>query len=139
MNSTGGELTFDGGVIGVNEIVWRFDPTPGKGGQRANRAHTRAHGSINLTSAGRIKPRVRDRLIRRLGHTLSVTAGDSRQQSRNRQIVVERMQRQLRDAARPTPRRVATRPSARATRRRLTSKRQRGQLKALRQSSHSDY
>jgi ribosome-associated protein len=59
-------------------------------------------------------------------------AQDERSQWRNRELAIERVAGQLRDALRVERKRVATKPTAAARERRLEAKRRRAQTKRLR-------
>lgn len=125
-------LTFPGGTVQAAEVIWRFSPSGGPGGQHANRSSTRVEAAIDLACAGSMPPETRRRLIERYGPELRVTVDDTRSQARNRDIALDRLEQRLRDGtASPEPRRP-TRPSARARRRRLDWKRRRSETKRAR-------
>jgi ribosome-associated protein len=63
---------------------------------------------------------------------LRAVAQDERSQTRNRELAVERLVEQLREALRVERRRVPTRPTEAARKRRLEEKRRRSQTKRLR-------
>jgi ribosome-associated protein len=63
---------------------------------------------------------------------LRAAAQDERSQLRNRELAVERLVAQLREALRVERRRVPTAPSKAARERRLEEKKRRGQTKRLR-------
>jgi ribosome-associated protein len=65
---------------------------------------------------------------------LRAVAQDKRSQARNRELAVERLVAQLREALRVERKRVPTKPSAAARERRLERKKRRGQTKRLRRS-----
>src|SRR6266511_2224585 len=74
------------------------------------------------------------RVVNRLGPTLRAVAQDERSQARNRQLALERLVAQLREALRVPRKRRPTKPSQAAVERRLDEKRRRSQLKRLRTS-----
>jgi ribosome-associated protein len=74
------------------------------------------------------------RVIARAGPILRAVAQDERSQWRNRELAVERVADQLRDALRVERRRVATKPSAASVERRLEQKRRRSKTKRLRRA-----
>lgn len=72
------------------------------------------------------------RVLAKAGPTLRAVAQDERSQWRNRELAVERLVEQLREALKVQRRRVATRPSAAARQRRLDVKKRRSETKKLR-------
>jgi ribosome-associated protein len=74
------------------------------------------------------------RVVARAGSVLRAVAQDERSQARNRELALERLVGQLREALRVPRRRVATRPSAASKERRLEQKKRRGETKRLRRS-----
>ncbi len=83
-------------------------------------------GSTALT------PMQKTRVARKAGPILRAIAQDERSQIRNRELAVERVADQLREALKIERRRVATKPTAQSKRRRLEAKRRRSELKRLR-------
>jgi ribosome-associated protein len=73
-------------------------------------------------------------VVARAGPVLRAVAQDERSQWRNRELAVERLVEQLREALRVRRRRVATKPSAASVQRRLEGKRRRSQTKRMRRS-----
>ena len=74
------------------------------------------------------------RAIARAGPVIRAVAQDERSQWRNRELAIERIAEQLREALRVERRRVATKPSAASVERRLDEKRRRSQTKRLRRA-----
>ena len=72
------------------------------------------------------------RVVGRAGPVLRALAQDERSQARNRELAVERLAGQLRDALRVVRKRVPTKPSRASKERRLEEKRRRAELKRLR-------
>ena len=72
------------------------------------------------------------RVVARTGPTLRAVAQDERSQWRNRELAVERLVEQLREALKVQRRRVPTKPTAAARRRRLEGKKRRSETKKLR-------
>jgi ribosome-associated protein len=125
-------------TIPSTELQWRFDPSGGPGGQHANKSATRAELSFDVANSVAFDERLRSRVMGNLSGivkdgTLTVHAGDSRSQWRNRQIARKRLAETIRDAMRPPqPKRRRTKPSRAARERRLSDKRARSQTKRLR-------
>jgi ribosome-associated protein len=124
--------------IDTNELEWRTSRSGGPGGQHANTSDTRVEVVFDVAESPSLGPRQRARLIERLGPVVRATASDSRSQSRNRELALERLRSRLADGLRvQTPRR-ATRPTRSAKQRRLDSKRHRGEIKRNRGRPTSD-
>jgi ribosome-associated protein len=66
---------------------------------------------------------------------LRAAAQDERSQWQNRELAIERIADQLRDALRVRRRRVATKPTAASVERRLEQKRRRSRTKRLRRGT----
>jgi ribosome-associated protein len=72
------------------------------------------------------------RVIAKAGPTLRAVAQDERSQWRNRELAVERLIEQLREALKVQRRRIATKPTRASRERRLESKKRRSTTKQLR-------
>lgn len=120
------------------DVTWRFSTAGGPGGQHVNTSNTRAEASLEVATAD-LPEWARQRLIKRLGPTVTVAAGDTRSQARNRDLALERLCARLAKALEPPPPpRRPTRPTAASQRRRLEEKRRRAQLKHQRQARDED-
>lgn len=118
--------------IPESELVWRFGPSGGPGGQHANTANTRAEVVFEITDSEALTTRQRDLLERAFGPRLRVVVDDTRSQARNREIAAERLAERLAGALVPPKKRTATKPGRGAKERRLKDKRERSQRKAER-------
>ncbi|HVM06100.1 MAG TPA: alternative ribosome rescue aminoacyl-tRNA hydrolase ArfB [Acidimicrobiales bacterium] len=118
--------------IPTDELDWRFSRSGGPGGQHANTADTRVEVRFDVARSPSLGPRQRARLLERLGPVVRVVASDSRSQSRNRDLALERLRARLADALRVEVPRRPTRPSKGAKERRLEAKRQQSERKRLR-------
>lgn len=125
-------------VIPANELTWRFDPSGGPGGQHANKSATRVELSFDAANSAVLIGTKRDRVLQHLGTRapgglITVQAGESRSQWRNRQIARRRLAEILVEALRPPPpQRRPTRPTLASRERRLSNKRARSETKRLR-------
>ena len=124
-------------TIPEGELVWRFVPSGGPGGQHANRSATRAELSFDLQASSAFDDQTKRRMLGRLGNraaggTVSVREHSSRSQWRNRQMARTRLVELLSDAMRVEQPRRPTRPTRSARRKRLDEKKQRGDTKRLR-------
>jgi ribosome-associated protein len=131
-------------VIPAAELLWRFDPSGGPGGQHANRSSTRVELSWNIAKSAALGPVLRERILQQLGNeapggVLMIRVGESRSQWRNRQIARRRMADRLRRAMRPPPPpRRRTRPTRMSQERRLADKRARSETKRRRRRPEID-
>ncbi len=123
-------------VIPAAELVWRFSPSGGPGGQHANTSNTWAEVVFDIEASTVLTNAQRSQLIERFGPRLAISVDDTRSQTRNRQTALERMAARLAEALRPSKKRRATKPGRGAKERRLKDKRQRSQLKAGRRQKH---
>lgn len=119
-------------AVDVTELVWRFTPSGGPGGQHANRSATRAEVTFDVAASPSLDERQRQRLVDRLGPVVVVSADDERSQLRNRRLAQDRLRLRLADALRVEPPRRPTRPSRGSVERRLDAKRRRAGVKRLR-------
>ncbi|HET9078823.1 MAG TPA: alternative ribosome rescue aminoacyl-tRNA hydrolase ArfB [Acidimicrobiales bacterium] len=117
------------------EITWRFSTAGGPGGQHVNTSNTRAEASFDVEHSPTLAPWARDRLLARLGPVVTVAAGDTRSQARNRELALLRLADRLSHALEVRRSRRATRPTAASKRRRLEDKRRRSQVKSERRRS----
>jgi ribosome-associated protein len=121
-------------VLPLAEIELRFSRSSGPGGQHANTAETRVEALFDVEASSALSDGQKRRVVTKAGPTLRAVAQDERSQTRNRQLAVERLVEQLREALRVERRRVATTPTAASRERRLEGKKRRSQTKRLRRS-----
>ena len=114
------------------ELEWRFDTPGGPGGQHANRAATRAEVRWDVEASPSVEEQDRARLLAKLGPVVTAAASDSRSQTRNRELALERLRTQVGEALKRERPRRPTKPSKAAKERRIDAKRQRGELKRSR-------
>jgi ribosome-associated protein len=114
------------------ELIWRFGPSRGPGGQHANTANTRAEVVFEIATSAVLTDQQRKALEQEFGPRIRVAAEDTRSQARNRDIALERLAERAARALRPRKRRTATKPGRGAKERRLRAKRERSQRKAER-------
>jgi ribosome-associated protein len=121
-------------VVPLGEIELRFSRSSGPGGQHAQKSETRVEAVFDVEASEALSEAQKRRVIARAGPILRAVAQDERSQWRNRELAVERVVDQLRDALRVERRRVATKPSAASVERRLEQKRRRSETKRLRRA-----
>jgi ribosome-associated protein len=116
------------------EIVYRTSRSSGPGGQHAQKTETRVEASFDVEASPSLTPVQKRRVLARAGPVLRAVAQDERSQARNRELALERLVAQLREALKMPRRRVATHPTAASQERRLVEKKRRGETKRLRRS-----
>jgi ribosome-associated protein len=131
-----GVLVRRGVVIPARELQWRFSRSSGPGGQGVNTTDSRVELSFDVANSPSLPDDVRERALRNLrlvDGVLTIAAGDSRSQLRNREAARERLAQALREATKaPPPTRRPTKPTKGSQRRRLDAKTRRGAVKKLR-------
>jgi ribosome-associated protein len=125
-------------VIAVSELEWRFGPSGGPGGQHANRAHTRAEVRFDIETSPSLTEGQRNRLMKKLGSAVVVSADDERSQLRNRRLALDRLRLRLADALVVEKPRRPTRPGRGAVERRLDAKRRQASRKQDRRPNFED-
>ena len=116
----------------LTEIELRFSRSSGPGGQHANTAETRVEAILDVETSSARTDVQKKRVIAKAGSTLRAVAQDERSQWRNRELAVERLVEQLREALKVQRRRIATKPTKASRDRRLESKKRRSTTKQLR-------
>jgi len=115
---------------------WRYSRSSGPGGQRRDHAETRAELTVTAADLEGLPDEMAARLAERLGldrRPLRLTSQAQRSRERNREVVIDRLERRIADAlAPPSPPRRPTRPGRAARERRLADKARRASIKAAR-------
>ena len=124
--------------IPLSEIAWRATTPGGPGGQHANRTMSRVEVTFDVEASAALGPRQRARVLERLGPVVRASAAESRSQSRNRELALERLARRLDGALRVEAVRTPTKPTKGSQVRRVESKRRRSQVKRGRQRPGED-
>ena len=119
-------------LLPLTEIELRFSRSSGPGGQHANTAETRVEAILDVETSSALTDVQKKRVIAKAGPTLRAVAQDERSQWRNRELAVERLVEQLRQALKVQRRRIATKPTRASRERRLESKKRRSTTKQLR-------
>ena len=119
-------------AIPVSEIELRFSRSSGPGGQHAQKSETRVEAIFDVEGSSALSPAQKARVVAKAGPVLRAVAQDERSQLRNRELAVERLVEELREALRVERPRRPTGPSAASRERRLEQKRRRGETKQLR-------
>jgi ribosome-associated protein len=119
-------------VLPLAEVSFRYSRSSGPGGQHAQKSETRVEALFDVERSQALTEVQKRRVVARAGPVLRAIAQDERSQLRNRELALERLVEQLRQALRVELRRVATRPTAASRERRLAQKRRRADTKRLR-------
>ena len=119
-------------VLPVSEVEFQVSRSSGPGGQHAQKSETRVVAVLDVESSNALTAAQKRRVIGRAGPVLRAVAQDERSRTRNRELALERLVGQLRDALRVERKRVPTKPSKAARERRLQAKKRRAQTKRLR-------
>src|SRR5512134_3136191 len=111
--------------IPPGEFRLRASRSSGPGGQHVNTSSTRVELTWNALASPALTAVERSRVLARLGHRLDsrgnlrLVSGATRSQLQNREEVVERLHRLLREAVKPVKPRKKTRPTRAAREERL--------------------
>jgi ribosome-associated protein len=125
-------------VLPLTEVDFRTSRSSGPGGQHAQKTETRVEALFDVESSSALTEIQKRRVIERAGPVLRAVAQDERSQSRNRELALERLVGQLRQALKVERKRRPTKPTAASRERRLEEKRRRSQTKRLRQIPPGD-
>ncbi len=120
------------------ELEWRFTPSGGPGGQRANRSNTRVELTWSASASAVPSEGQRRRIVSTIGPTVRVVVDDERSQARNREIAQTRLADKVAEALIVPKNRRATRPTAGSRRRRVADKRRTSEKKRLRRPPRQD-
>jgi ribosome-associated protein len=119
-------------VLAPDEIELRFSRSSGPGGQHANTAETRVEARFDVEASQALTDAQKRRVLGKVGPVLRAVAQDERSQLRNRELAVDRLVDELREALKVPRKRLPTKPSRAARERRLEQKKRRGETKRLR-------
>ena len=119
-------------VLPLAEVQLRFSRSSGPGGQHAQKSETRVEAVFDVEASNALTDTQKRRVVARAGPVLRAVAQDERSQLRNRELAIERLVEQLRQALKVERRRVATKPTKASRERRLETKKRRSQTKKLR-------
>jgi len=115
-----------------SEIELRYSRSSGPGGQHAQKSETRVEAVFDVEASEALSEAQKRRVTAKAGPVLRAVAQDERSQLRNRELAVERLVEQLRQALHVDRPRRPTAPTRAAVERRLDDKRRRSAVKRLR-------
>ena len=116
----------------LSDVEFRTSRSSGPGGQHAQKTESRVEAVLDVEASTALTEAQKRRVVARAGSSLRAVAQDERSQARNRELALERLVEQLREALRVPKKRRPTRPSQESVERRLDEKRRRSRLKRLR-------
>ena len=123
----------------------RYSRASGPGGQHVNKTETKADLRLDLSGTEDVlRPfelrRLREQLASRIldDGSLRVVVDEHREQSRNLEVAIERMESLIRGAIVPPKKRRPTKPTRGSKERRLSAKRQNSERKRSRQVRSDD-
>jgi ribosome-associated protein len=119
-------------VLPLSEVELQVSRSSGPGGQHAQKSETRVVAVFDVEASTALTEAQKRRVRGRAGPVLRAVAQDERSRTRNRELALQRLAEQLREALRVERKRVPTKPSAAARERRLQEKKRRGRTKRLR-------
>jgi ribosome-associated protein len=122
-------------ALPLTEVAVRTSRSSGPGGQHAQKTETRVEVVFDVLASEVLTDAQKDRVVGRVGPVLRAVAQDERSQARNRELALERLATQLRDALRVRRARRPTKPTGAAVERRLEEKRRRSRTKRLRRDA----
>jgi len=131
-------------VIAESELEESFILSSGAGGQNVNKVASAVQLRFDAPHSTSLPDDVRVRLLRLGGHRLTkdgvliITARESRDQARNRQIARERLAELIRRAAFVPKKRKPTKPTRASKERRIESKKRTGFTKKQRSKRFED-
>jgi ribosome-associated protein len=125
-------------TIPLSEVTWRATTSGGPGGQHANRTLSRVEVQFDIARSLTLGPRQQARLLARYGPVLRTSASDSRSQSRNRQLALERLADRIDRGLRVDPERRPTKPTKASQTRRVDQKKRRAAIKQRRRAPGED-
>ncbi|MEX1142535.1 MAG: alternative ribosome rescue aminoacyl-tRNA hydrolase ArfB [Thermoleophilaceae bacterium] len=125
-------------AIPLAEIELRASRSSGPGGQHANVTASRIEAVLDIAASPSLTAAQRERAMARLGPRVTAVAQDTRSQTRNRELAVERLAGRLAAALKVQRPRRDTRPTRGARERRLAEKRRRSDVKRERRRPPAD-
>jgi ribosome-associated protein len=125
-------------VIPLAEVEVRTSRSSGPGGQHANVTASRVEAVFDVDASSTLTDAQKARIRARAGARVTASAQDTRSQSRNRDLALERLAARISAALETRRARTPTRPTTASKRRRLESKRRRSETKQARRRPSSD-
>jgi ribosome-associated protein len=124
--------------VPLSEVDLRTSRSSGPGGQHANVTASRVEAVFDVAASGSLSEEQKRRVTARLGPVVRATAQDTRSQTRNRELALERLRSRLASALVVQRPRRPTKPSAASRRKRAEGKRRRSEVKRARRPPSPD-
>jgi ribosome-associated protein len=124
--------------VPLSEVDLRTSRSSGPGGQHANVTASRVEAVFDVGASGSLSEEQKRRVTARLGPVVRATAQDTRSQTRNRELALERLRSRLASALVVQRPRRPTKPSAASRRKRAEGKRRRSEVKRARRPPSPD-
>jgi ribosome-associated protein len=124
--------------IPLDDVTIRTSRSSGPGGQHANVTASRVEAIYDVAASSALTDEQKRRVMARLGPRVTATAQDSRSQTRNRELALERLAARLAAALAVRKHRRPTRPTAASRRQRLEAKRRQAARKRARRPPSDD-
>jgi ribosome-associated protein len=125
-------------AIPLAEVELRTSRSSGPGGQHANVTASRVEAVFDVAASRSLTEEQKQRVTARLGPVVRATAQDTRSQTRNRELALQRLRSRLASALVVQRPRRPTKPTAAARRKRLDAKRRRSERKQARRRPEPD-
>jgi ribosome-associated protein len=124
--------------VPLAEVELRTSRSSGPGGQHANVTASRVEAVFDVAASASLDEEQKRRVTARLGPVVRATAQDTRSQTRNRELALERLRSRLAGALVVQRPRRPTKPTAASRRKRADAKRRRGEVKRARRRPGPD-
>jgi ribosome-associated protein len=121
-----------GAAVPLSEVELRASRSSGPGGQHANVTASRVEAVFDVAGSRALSDEHKRRIMARRGPRVTAVAQESRSQSRNRELALERLRERLAEALAVQRARRPTRPGRAARERRLEAKRRASERKRAR-------
>ena len=127
-----------GVAVPLSEIELRTSRSSGPGGQHANVTASRVEAVFDVHGSTALSDAQKARIASRLGPRVTASAQDTRSQTRNRDIALQRLAERLAHALEVPRARTKTRPTTASRRKRAEAKRRRSDVKRARRRPAAD-
>jgi ribosome-associated protein len=124
--------------IPLREITIRASRSSGPGGQHANTTASRIEAVFDVAASASLTEEQKRRIMSRCGARVVAVAQDTRSQTQNRELALQRLRDRLESSLQVSRPRTATRPSKASERRRIEAKRRRSERKRQRRTPGTD-
>ncbi len=123
-----------------NELIYKFTPSSGPGGQNVNKVSTRVEVRFNVPNSKCLNSYQKEILLEKLNHRMNsqgdliIVCDETRSQKTNREIVTKRIASLIENTLVQPKKRKQTRPSRASKEKRLKDKKIRSDKKSNRKN-----